>query len=175
MKLFSILSGLAWILLSVTACGRVTPSNQVNANTAVAATEYFAARATVHGDVHTSELICRDGSSPYPNPRPYPPPRDRTACIDSVCNKIGRFNCDTQSEINQVSKLCPTDVDSACLDNICKKIGSFECDTLNEISEVSKVCASDLSLSCVDSVCNRIGSFSCDTIGEIQQVANSCK
>ena len=163
MKHFSIIIMPALAVLVLTSCGG-TP-NSVEAN----------APAPTAQAVHTTELICRDGSHPYPNPQPYPTPRDRTACIDNVCDKIGRFSCDTQSEINDVSRLCANDVSSDCLDNVCEKIGRFECDDLGEISRVAQVCSRDLSLPCIDSVCNRIGRFNCDSIGEIQQVANSCK
>lgn len=98
----------------------------------------------------------------------------RSSCIDSVCEKIGSYNCDSQAEISKVAMICANQDNADCIKTTCNNIGSYNCDSLDEIEKVGAVCTNIRDISCIDVVCKRIGAYNCDSLREIDEVGNVC-
>lgn len=95
------------------------------------------------------------------------------ACIDTVCSKMSKFNCDDTSEITEVAKACKGNVDGACVDTVCTKLGKFNCDDIDEVSEVAGMCKGTSSNKCVQITCDHLGKFNCDDLSEMKDVMSS--
>ena len=95
-------------------------------------------------------------------------------CIDAVCEKLGSYNCDSQSEINEVARAC-RGVDGSCIQATCSRLGTYNCDSISEIREVAASCQNVYDSRCVDVVCEYLGSYNCDSISEIKEVGAMCR
>lgn len=101
-------------------------------------------------------------------------PTRHTDCLETVCEKLGSFGCDTSGEVNDVATLC-RGVSASCVSNVCEKLGSFGCDTINEARDVADICRDVFNGDCMREVCGRLGSFGCDTMSEVRQVGGICR
>ena len=108
-----------------------------------------------------------------PHCDPHNPPNS-SECLDVVCDKLGTYGCDTQSEISQVTLAC-RGVDSDCVSASCSYLGTYGCDTISEIQQVTNTCRDVFDGRCMEVACNKLGTYGCDTMSEIQQVGALCK
>lgn len=119
-----------------------------------------------------AESLKREDFRP-PGCDPHHPPQSPNECIDVVCNHLGSFGCDQQSEINQVADTC-RGVDGGCINSVCSRLGNFGCDQMSEIKQVGTMCAGRVDSGCIENVCQRLGNFGCDQMSELEQVTKSC-
>jgi hypothetical protein len=115
-----------------------------------------------------------DNLPPGCDPHHPPPPQNSNQCIDIVCEKLGSFGCDQQSEITAVAAAC-RGVDPTCVESTCNRLGSFGCDQMSEITDVTNTCRQVFDGRCMDVACDHLGTFGCDQMSEIKQVAALCK
>ena len=95
-------------------------------------------------------------------------------CVDAVCQKLGTYGCDSQSEIGAVAAICSNQYNESCLTAACSRLGTYGCDSLDEIKAVAGVCENVRSTGCVDQVCQRLGTYGCDSMTEISSAAQAC-
>ncbi len=108
-------------------------------------------------------------------PPGQPEPGQNINCMETICEKIGSWNCDSQSEISAVAAVCSDQYNGACIDNTCSKIGSWNCDSLSEIKTIANTCKGIYNPSCIDNICSKIGSWNCDSLSEIQTITATCQ
>jgi hypothetical protein len=97
------------------------------------------------------------------------------SCVDVACEKLGRYNCDDVSEIQQVGEACRGNRGGACLAAACSKVGRYNCDDLSEIAVIGKACRGNFREACLEAVCARVGRYNCDDISEIRIVGEACR
>lgn len=95
-------------------------------------------------------------------------------CLDTVCNLIGKFNCDEASEIQRVGESCRGNRGGECVNKACSYVGHFNCDDPSEVLLMAKSCRGVWRPTCVDEICSRLSRFECDELNEIRAVLNSC-
>lgn len=98
-----------------------------------------------------------------------------TRCVDFVCDRLGRFGCDTTEKIKRVTGACLGNRNEKCLANVCNKLGRFGCDTIEEIEDIAPSCRGVWSTKCIDTVCSKLGRFGCDESRELKRVSQTCK
>ena len=110
-----------------------------------------------------------------PPSRCEPTQPSRASCFDTVCDKLGTFQCNEQSEIQRVGRICASQFDGGCIEKVCARLGSFECNQFQEIEQVAHSCRDVIGSSCLDEVCDRLGSFNCNEQQEIAVVGEMCR
>lgn len=100
---------------------------------------------------------------------------DDLSCVDVVCDRLGTFGCDSQSEVSAVLSACRGNDDGGCISSLCDRLGTFGCDSLSEVQAVAASCANNRGGECVTSVCNHLGTFGCDSQAEVTRVAEACR
>lgn len=96
------------------------------------------------------------------------------SCIDTACDLLGTFGCDSIKEVTEMSRACRGNSNGLCLKAACDFLGTFGCDNGKEIKQVAPSCIGNLDDNCLISVCNRLGTFGCDSITEVTEVARAC-
>jgi hypothetical protein len=97
------------------------------------------------------------------------------SCIETVCSKVSKYDCDDVSEIQQIAGFCKHNVDGDCIDAVCAKVSKYDCDDLSEVKEVANMCSSQYSAKCFDTACSYLDKFSCDDLSETKDIiANVC-
>ena len=98
----------------------------------------------------------------------------RTSCMESVCERLNSWDCDSQSELNQVADMCRGNHNGRCISAMCDKMNSWDCDSLSELSDVAQSCRG-VRGSCVDFVCSKVSSWDCDSLSELRHVGQICQ
>lgn len=97
------------------------------------------------------------------------------SCIETVCAKVSKYDCDDASEIQQIAGFCKHNVDGDCIDAVCSKVSKYDCDDLSEVKEVATMCSSQFSAKCFDTACTYLDKFSCDDLSETKDIiTNVC-
>jgi hypothetical protein len=121
------------------------------------------------------ETLARVGTEHVPpGCDPYNPPPNSNECVDAVCDRLGVYGCDEQSEITSVIQAC-RGVDGDCVEASCKRLGAFGCDEMSEIRNVTDNCRQVFDGRCMDVVCGKLGVYGCDEMSEIRNVGEICK
>lgn len=107
---------------------------------------------------------CEDNSEKGPSGR----------CVDLVCEKLGTYGCDSQSELSEVAMICSSQYNESCMASSCRRLGTYGCDSISELKEVSGLCENVRSSGCVDQVCERLGTYGCDSVSELKGAAQAC-
>ncbi|MGE0632139.1 MAG: hypothetical protein AB7O96_07005 [Pseudobdellovibrionaceae bacterium] len=100
--------------------------------------------------------------------------QDQTSCVDTVCKKLGPFDCDSTEELKEIGAICRGNFGGTCVDEVCKKIGPFDCDSAAEIKPIGRACVGNHDMSCFEATCKRLGPFDCDDTEEVVEVLNIC-
>ena len=101
-------------------------------------------------------------------------PRFRKSCIDFVCEQLGSFGCDQDSEIFQVAAACNGVRGTRCLEeSVSRMFSSFYVDQLSEIKPIIESCKNQDG-QCTKYICDRLSSFACDSVEEIVQINKRC-
>lgn len=97
-------------------------------------------------------------------------PTSPKSCIETVCSKVSKYDCDDASEIQQIAGFCKNNVDGDCIDAVCSKVSKFDCDDLSEVKEVANMCSSQFSSKCFATACSYLDKFSCDDLSETKEI-----
>lgn len=161
-----------WFVFLVSVClplsGRATPSQPlIDLAAEQLAADYMKKSTDSKGIFHRSfpggkDWRCED-------------PPSSSECVDFVCDRLGRFGCDTTEEIKRVSKACLGNYNERCLANVCDKLGRFGCDSIEEVEDIAPSCKGVWSTKCIDVVCSKLGRFGCDQSEELKQVSRTCR
>jgi hypothetical protein len=115
-----------------------------------------------------------------PDPgQPQQPPQDPPGnyprdCVDAVCQRLSRFDCDEPGELNTIGRFC-VNVRPQCINTVCNHLSRFDCDEVNELQDVAGICRNLTNYTCIDYVCSHLGRFDCDEISEIRRIADQCR
>lgn len=106
--------------------------------------------------------------------QPHCSSQDPRGCIDAVCGRVNRFECDDRDELTEVAGAC-RNVRAECVNNICSRVNRFQCDTRNEVVQVATACRGVVHTSCIDYVCSKLSHFDCDEVSELTEIARRCR
>ncbi|WII71913.1 hypothetical protein QJS83_15725 [Bdellovibrio sp. 22V] len=132
--------------------------------------------------------VIRASAPPRPRPLPDPPPSGphdpphcppdgggvNTGCIEAVCERMSRFECDDKQDMMEVAREC-RNVSGHCVRSICDRVSRFACDEKYETFQVTEMCRGLFDPSCIEYVCSRISRFDCDELSEIKEIARQCR
>lgn len=139
-------------------------------------------RRVIAGQSQGPQPLPDDPNTPHPRPippqAPNCPPNDGggfpKGCMEAVCNHLSRFDCDEQSELAEIARMC-RNVSAACVNGICNRVSRFDCDEKSEMQTVTNMCRGVVDFSCVDFVCSRLSRFDCDELDELQRIIQQCR
>lgn len=92
------------------------------------------------------------------------------SCIETVCSKLSKHDCDDISEIQVIAKMCKNNVDGDCVDAVCSKLSKYDCDDTSELKHITNMCAGHFSAKCLDIACSHLDKYSCDDLSEVQVI-----
>lgn len=98
---------------------------------------------------------------------------DKVSCMDAVCGKMPRYNCDDASELQQVGQVC-RGVSGDCIIEACKHLPSYACDDLSELTRIAGICKRNHG-TCMKEMCDRMPSYNCDDVSELEKVGEACR
>lgn len=124
---------------------------------------------------------------PEPPPQQPPPPVHRPhprhpgcqpdhpqACIEAICNRLSRLECNDRDELLEITRQC-RNVKGECIDTICSRVSRLECDNKDELHGVADMCRGLFDVSCIEYVCSRLSRLDCDDLSELREIAYQCR
>jgi hypothetical protein len=145
----------ALLLLSLSAFSKTVSKKQL-------AAEYFLNLANASSVQSFTHDQC------YPRP-------DTSSCVKTVCDKLGPFGCDDQSEIKNVASMCSGNWGGECVQTTCGSLSSFDCDDLSELKEIALSCSQVFGNSCSRFFTKRLSTFEHDDRSEMVKINTQCK
>lgn len=97
------------------------------------------------------------------------------SCIETICNKLSKTDCDDASEIQNIAKICKNNVDGDCINAVCSKVSKFDCDDTSELKDIAGMCSGHFSSKCLTVTCSYLHKFDCDDLSEMDAIlTNTC-
>ncbi len=97
------------------------------------------------------------------------------SCIDTICAKLNKSDCDDISEVQNIAKMCKNNVDGDCINAVCSKVSKFDCDDASELEQIAGMCSGHFSDKCLTVTCSFLHKFDCDDLSEVDAIlTNTC-
>lgn len=106
---------------------------------------------------------------------PSHPQEPSTSCVDSICKRLSKYDCDDLSDLGKVNQICASQANGGCIDLSCNRLSKYDCDDLSDFQKVGKACEGQYGGRCLNSVCNRLSKYDCDDISDLEKIGKVCQ
>ena len=100
---------------------------------------------------------------------------ERTSCLAEACNLLPRYECDDNSDLDEVASACRGNRDGACLREIAQTLPAYSKDDMNDIRALTAVCASGVDHRCFAAAKQHLPSYELDDLADIREIGEICK